>query len=130
MRKLEQGHATGDVFTSGGVAERESQLVKAIADAGHGMVAHGYTQDIIHAKLSSADDEKYVRLATKLLTEVIGRQPTGWISPRATPGPDTARHLAQLGYKWQSHSIDADLPFVQEFEQGSLLAIPFTLEFN
>ena len=84
----------------------------------------------IHAKLSSADDEKYVRLATKLLSEVTGRQPTGWVSPRATPGPDTARHLAQLGYKWQCDSLDADLPYVQKFEQGSLVAIPFTVEFN
>ena len=109
MRKLEQAHATADIFTSGALAERESQLVKAIADAGHGIIGHGYTQDIIHAKLSSADDKKYVRLATKLLTEVTGRQPTGWVSPRATPGPDTARHLAQLGYKWQCDSLDADL---------------------
>jgi peptidoglycan/xylan/chitin deacetylase (PgdA/CDA1 family) len=130
MRKLEQAHATADIFTSGALAERESQLVKAIADAGHGIIGHGYTQDIIHAKLSSADDEKYVRLATKLLTEVTGRQPTGWVSPRATPGPDTARHLAQLGYKWQCDSLDADLPYVQEFEQGSLVAIPLTVEFN
>jgi peptidoglycan/xylan/chitin deacetylase (PgdA/CDA1 family) len=32
MRKLEQAHATADIFTSGALAEREPQLVKAIAD--------------------------------------------------------------------------------------------------
>lgn len=130
MRKLEQAHATADIFTSGALAERQPRLVKAIADAGHGIVGHGYTQDIIHAKLSSADDDKYIRLTTKLLTEVTGRQPTGWVSPRATPGPDTARHLAQLGYIWQCDSLDADLPYLQQFEQGSLIAIPLTIEFN
>ncbi len=130
LRKLEQARATADIFTSGALAERQPRIVKAIADAGHGIVGHGYAQDLIPAKLSSADDEKYVRLTTKLLTEVTGRQPTGWISPRATPGPDTARHLAQLGYIWQSDSLDAGLPYVQKFEQGSLIAIPFTVEFN
>src|SRR5258708_20607532 len=110
LRKREQARATADIFTSGALAEREFQLVKAIAGAGHGIIGHGYTQDIIHAKLSSADDEKYVRLATKLLTQVTGRQPTGWVSPRATPGPDTPRHLAHLGYKCQCDSLDSHLP--------------------
>lgn len=130
MRKLKQANATAEVFTSGALAERQPQLVKAVAEAGHGIIGHGYAQDIIPAKLSSADDEKYIRLTTRLLTEVTGRQPTGWVSPRATPGPDTARHLARLGYKWQSDSLDADLPYLEEFEQGSLVAIPLTIEFN
>ena len=85
MRKLEQAHATADIFTSGALAERKSQLVKAIADAGHGIVGHGYTQDIIHAKLSSADDEKYVRLATKLLTEVTSRDTRSRYRPPSGP---------------------------------------------
>jgi len=128
--KLEQARATADIFTSGALAERDPQLVKAMAEAGHGIVAHGYAQDIIHAKLAAADDEKYIRLATRLLAQATGRQPTGWVSPRATPGAETARHLARLGYIWQCDSLDADLPYVQKFEQGGLVAIPLTVEFN
>jgi len=30
MRKLEQAHAIADIFTSGALAERESQLVKRL----------------------------------------------------------------------------------------------------
>src|SRR5260370_30625186 len=70
LRKLEQAHATADVFTSGALAERQSQLVKAIADAGHGIVGHGYNQDSVHSKLSSAYDDTDITLATKLLREV------------------------------------------------------------
>jgi len=97
------------------------------------IIGHGYTQDIIHAKLSSADDEKYVRLATKLLTEVTGRQPTGWVSPRATNPVPIYRPAIwpQLGYKWQCDSLDAELALrFRNSNKEAWSQSPFTVEFN
>jgi peptidoglycan/xylan/chitin deacetylase (PgdA/CDA1 family) len=130
LRKLDPFNVAADFFVSGILAERDPEQVKAIAEAGHGIVGHGYAQDLIPAKLTSADDEKYIRRTTELLAQATGHRPTGWVSPRATPGPDTGRHLVGLGYRWQSDSLDSDLPYLQTFENGNLIAIPLTIEFN
>jgi peptidoglycan/xylan/chitin deacetylase (PgdA/CDA1 family) len=130
MRKLDKAGVVADVLTSGALAQRDPKQVKAIADAGHGIVAHGYTQDRISAKLSQEADAGNICLTTKLLTDVIGFQPTGWITPRATPGASTKRQLVKLGYKWQSDSLDADLPYLESFEDGNLVSVPLNIELN
>jgi hypothetical protein len=34
------------------------------------------------------------------------------------------------GYQWHCDAIDSDLPYVQEFPEGNLVAIPLAIEFN
>lgn len=130
MRVLGDAGISANVFTSGALAERDPDQVRAVAKAGHEIVAHGYAQDLIPAKLSAEEDDDYIRRTTELLTNVIGTRPTGWISPRATAGDDTMRRLIKHGYKWQGDVLDSDLPYVQKYEEGELVAIPLTIEFN
>lgn len=121
---------SANIFMSGALAERDPDQVRAVAAAGHEIVAHGYAQDLIPAKLSAEDDESYIRRTTELLTDVIGTRPSGWISPRATAGDDTFRRLIRHGYKWQGDVLDADLPYIQEYDEGKIVAIPLTIEIN
>ncbi len=130
MDILHRAGVHANVFTSGVLAERDPEQVRAIAQAGHEIVAHGYAQDLIPAKLSAADDERYTRLTTDLLTRVTGEAPSGWISPRATASHSTFERLVELGYRWQGDALDEDLPYVQEFDQGSLVAVPLSIEIN
>jgi peptidoglycan/xylan/chitin deacetylase (PgdA/CDA1 family) len=131
MRVLEKaGGIKANVFTSGALAEQDPGQVKAIADAGHEIVAHGYAQDLIPAKLSPEEDEEYIRRTTALLQEVTGKRPTGWISPRATAGDETIRRLIKHGYQWQGDVLDSDLPYIQIYPEGEIIAIPLTIEFN
>ena len=71
------------------LTEYTPDQVRAIAQAGHEIVAHGYAQDLIPAKLSDTDDERYTRATTELITRVTGQAPAGWISPRATASHST-----------------------------------------
>jgi len=130
MRVLDKAGVSANIFTSGALAERDPAQVKAVAEAGHEIVAHGYAQDLIPAKLTPEQDEDYIRRTTALLTEVTGTRPTGWISPRATAGDDTMRRLVGHGYQWQGDVLDTDLPYVQAFPEGEIIAIPLTTEFN
>ena len=79
---------------------------------------------------SPEEDEDYIRRTTQLLTEVTGTKPAGWISPRATAGNDTMRRLVRHGYKWQGDVLDTDLPYIQAYPEGEIIAIPLTIEFN
>ena len=84
MRALGQAGISANVFTSGVLAERDPNQVRAVADAGHEIVCHGYAQDLVPATLTPEEDEDYIRRATSALAQVIGKAPTGWIGPRAT----------------------------------------------
>lgn len=119
-----------NVFTSGALAERDPEQVRAIAQAGHEIVAHGYAQDLIPAKLSAEDDERHIARTTELFRQTLGRQPAGWISPRATAGHDTIRRLIRHGYAWHGDVLDDDLPYLQRYDEGEIVAVPLTIEIN
>ena len=130
LRVLERTKVRGSVMVSGVFAERIPQTVKSVADAGHEIVAHAYAQEIIPAKFSAEKDRAHIDKTTELLAQATGRKPQGWISPRGTPGGDTARLLLEAGYQWQGDVFDDDRPYVQTFDNGSIVAIPLTMEIN
>lgn len=130
MDVLKRAGVSANIYTSGVLAERDPAQVRAIADAGHEIMGHGYAQSLIPAVLSDADDEKYIRRTTELLTEVTGKRPTGWVSPRATAGPSTLRRLIKNGYTWHADAVDDDLPYLERYEEGELIAIPLCIDFN
>jgi len=130
MRILDRAKIAANVYVSGVLAERDPDQVRAVARAGHEIVTHGYAQDLVPATLTAQDDEDYMCRATAGLANVIGAQPRGWISPRATAGNDTFRRLVRHGYKWQGDALDDDLPYLRKFPEGDLVAIPLTIELN
>ena len=67
MRVLGEAGVRANIFTSGALAERDPEQVKAVIAAGHEIVSHGYAQDLIPSTLSAEDDEKYIRKKTENL---------------------------------------------------------------
>lgn len=130
MAILDDAGISANVFTSGALAERDPEQVRAVARAGHEIVAHGYAQDLIPAKLSDTDDDAYIGRTTELLADVTGARPAGWISPRATASEDTFRRLVKHGYQWHGDVLDDDLPYVQQYDEGEIVAVPLSIEFN
>lgn len=130
LRALDRAKTRASVMVSGVLAERVPARVKAIADAGHEIVAHGYAQEIVPAKLTSEEDRANIVTTTKLLSATAGAKPKGWISPRGTPGAATARLLVEAGYVWQGDVFDDDRPYVQIFDTGRIVAIPLVMEVN
>ncbi|NIE66882.1 polysaccharide deacetylase family protein [Burkholderia sp. Ax-1719] len=129
-RILEDTGVSANILTSGVLAAKDPEQVSTLAAAGHEIVGHGFAQDLIPPLLSPADDEESIAKSTRAITNAIGRQPRGWISPRATSGDETRRRLVQHGYRWHFDALDADLPYIQRFPEGDLLAIPLSVEFN
>lgn len=117
-------------MVSGILAERYPQNVRAIIDAGHEICAHSYAQDVVPAILSEEDDRANIDKTTRLLEQVTGQRPYGWISPRFTPGARTVGALVSAGYRWHSDAMDADLPYEQKHDNGSIVAVPFGMDIN
>jgi peptidoglycan/xylan/chitin deacetylase (PgdA/CDA1 family) len=117
-------------MVSGICGERTPGTVRAIAQAGHEIVAHSYAQDIIPAQLASEQVRADIERTTVALEKASGQRPRGWISPRGTPSADSAAFLVEAGYFWQGDVFDDDRPYLQIFDAGPLVAIPLTMEIN
>jgi peptidoglycan/xylan/chitin deacetylase (PgdA/CDA1 family) len=117
-------------MVSGVLAERHPDAVKAVAAAGHEVIAHAYGQEIIPVLLTEAAEKEHISKTTQLIANVIGSTPKGWMSPRATPSVVTYRLLAEAGYLWHGDAMDDDLPYIQDFSGKRIVAVPFTMEVN
>src|SRR5487761_840315 len=84
-------NAKSSVMTNAILAERAPDAVKAIADAGHEVLSHSYTMDVIPALLSIEEQKENIARCTSLLRDVSGRPVQGWLSPRGTSGADLPR---------------------------------------
>ena len=118
------------ILVCGIMAERYPEEVRRIAQAGHDIVAHSYAMDVIPAYLAEKQEIDNIRRTTGLIADVIGSRPKGWISPRSTPSPRTARLLAKEGYVWHSDTLNDDLPYKVDFGDCSIVAMPGTMEVN
>jgi peptidoglycan/xylan/chitin deacetylase (PgdA/CDA1 family) len=122
--------AKASVMTSAIIAERAPEVVKAVADAGHEVLSHSYTMDVIPALLSPEDNRKNVERCTSLLQRASGKPVRGWLSPRGTSGHDLPRLLVEAGYTWYGDVFDDDLPYVQNFRGRRIVAIPLSTDVN
>jgi len=130
LRVLDALKLSASVMANGIFAERTPAILKRIVDAGHELVSHSYSQDIVPATLTPEQVKADIVKTTDALASASGARPRGWISPRGTPSPDSARFLIEAGYMWQGDVFDDDRPYLQTLDQGRLVAIPLVMDIN
>jgi peptidoglycan/xylan/chitin deacetylase (PgdA/CDA1 family) len=104
--------------------------MRAITGAGHKVAAHGWSQHVIPATQTPADEKADLDRCLQTLAETAGARPRGWISPRCTPSSHTTELLAAAGLAWRSDFFDEDLPRVVLTASGPITAVPFTMDVN
>ena len=117
-------------YVSGILAERYPELMKAIADAGHAVAAHGWGQNIIPSYQTADEEAHDLQHCINAIEQSTGRPPPGWLSPRCTPSARTSALLATSGFEWHADFFDQDLPRRCSTPDGTIAAIPFTMEVN
>jgi len=127
---FQRHRAVASVMVNAVIAERAPETVRAIADAGHEVLSHSYAMDVIPALLSDDDERKNIARCTTLLEQASGRKIEGWLSPRGTSRDQTPRFLTEAGYCWYGDVFDDDLPYVQSFGNGQIVAIPLGTDVN
>jgi peptidoglycan/xylan/chitin deacetylase (PgdA/CDA1 family) len=130
LRILDRCQVRASVMVSGILAERAPSNVRAIFDAGHEIIAHSYAQDIIPASLTLEQDRCNIERTSALIESATGQRPRGWASPRSTPSDHTIKLLIDAGYAWHTEVLDADAPYEQVFENGRIVALPFSMDIN
>jgi peptidoglycan/xylan/chitin deacetylase (PgdA/CDA1 family) len=117
-------------YTSGVVAEQFPALPAAIAERGHNVAAHGWSQGTLPAYLTPEQEAADVARCVAMLKATAGVAPAGWLSPRCTPSAATPGLLAAQGFGFHAEMFDSDLPYQIETASGPLIGVPFTMEVN
>jgi peptidoglycan/xylan/chitin deacetylase (PgdA/CDA1 family) len=117
-------------YTSGILAERYPDLMKAIVGAGHHIAGHSWGQNIVPAYQSPEEEARDLDRCIGAIEGSSGVRPVGWISPRCTPSTQTSALLAKSGFTWHADIFDTDTPYPLKTANGPILAMPFTMEVN
>ena len=104
--------------------------MKAIAEAGHVVAAHGWSQHIIPSYQTAEEEARDLGRCVAAIENSAGARPLGWLSPRCTPSVRTSELLAKSGFDWHADFFDSDLPYRHETAAGGITAVPFTMEVN
>jgi peptidoglycan/xylan/chitin deacetylase (PgdA/CDA1 family) len=127
---LERLNIRSVFYVSGILAERYPDLIRAIAAAGHGIAAHGWSQHIIPSYQSAEEEARDLARCIAALETASGQRTMGWLSPRCTPSTRTSELLAKAGFDWHADFFDSDLPYRHATPAGAIIAVPFTMEVN
>jgi peptidoglycan/xylan/chitin deacetylase (PgdA/CDA1 family) len=120
--------ATIDV--NGLAVKRWPEAVKTLHNEGHEIAGHGTTNDIHMADLSADEQRAEIRECNRVIREVTGQQPVGWVGPGGLHTPETLGILAEEGYTWCGDQSDDDLPYVVKAAGKPICQIPKHWYFN
>ncbi|MGH0037033.1 MAG: XrtA system polysaccharide deacetylase [Myxococcota bacterium] len=106
-RLLDRFDETGSratFFTLGWVAERQSALVREIADRGHEIASHGYAHEIVY-EIGPERFREDLRRSRAALEDAVGAQITGYRAPSfsiTTRSLWALEILAEEGFRYDS----------------------------
>lgn len=115
------------VLANGLAVEMFPEISREYAQAGHEFASHGYTEDTSSYDFDDPEEErKNIIKTTEVIEKVIGKRPTGWLSPRATPSVNTMRLLTEEGFLWVGDYPNDELPYVATEGGKDIVVIPYS----
>jgi putative urate catabolism protein len=116
------------VFAVAMALERHPAAARAIVEAGHEIVSHGWRW-IDYQLVEPAVEREHIRLAVESLTRVTGSRPLGWYTGRLSP--NTRRLVVEEGgFLYDADAYNDDLPYWVVEAGRPQLVVPYTLDNN
>lgn len=121
-------HATIDA--NGLAVQRWPEAIRALHAAGNEIAGHGTTNDVEMTALSPDEQREEVRNVRRIISDVTGEAPVGWVGPGGYHTAETLGILADEGYTWSGDQCDDDLPYVVQADGKRIVIIPKHWYFN
>ena len=109
---------------NGRAAELYPEAVRAVAEAGHEVVGHGWENDVLTDDADQGKELDEIRRVTKAITDAAGTRPVGWTSPGSAGSKNTLELLAGEGYIWNGDEANDDLPYLRNTAKGPMVLLP------
>jgi len=128
LRILEERGIKASVWAVVMGLARNREVARAMVEAGHEMVSHGWRW-IDYQHVPEPVEREHIRRAVESLTEIAGQRPVGWMTGR--PGPNTRRLLVEHGgFLYDRDALNDELPYWVEVAGKPHLVIPTSYESN
>ena len=124
-RMFERLAMTPTVTLNGRACESYPQIVRACADNGWELNAHGYDQQPMH-KLD--DQRASIQKALDTIERVGGQRPRGWFGPGLTQTFDTLDYLSEAGIEYIGDWVLDDDPVTLKTTHKPVVALPYNFE--
>ncbi len=116
------------VFAVGMAVERYPAAARAIVEAGHEVVSHGWRW-IDYQFVSEDVEREHIRQAVASIERAAGARPLGWYTGRLSP--NTRRLVVEEGgFLYDADAYNDDLPYWVEVAGRPHLVVPYTLDNN
>ena len=127
---LKRNGVTATIDVNGLAVQKWPEAVKALHDQGSEITGHGTTNDIHMTDLTPAQQRDEIREVSRIIKDVTGVAPRGWVSPGGHHTRETLSILADEGYIWCGDQCDDDLPYLVEVDGRRMCIIPKHWFFN
>ncbi|MBZ5590532.1 MAG: allantoinase PuuE [Acidobacteriia bacterium] len=128
MRMFAERDIKISVFAIAMALERHPEAARAIVEAGHEVVSHGWRW-IDYQHVPPDVEREHIRLAVESLTRTTGQRPLGWYTGRLSPS--TRRLVVEEGgFLYDADAYNDDLPYWEVVADRPHLVIPYTLDNN
>src|SRR5262249_23172042 len=94
--------------------------IRAVADGGHDLVAHGWVNDRLMTDVTEDEERDMIVRTLDAIERAGGRRPTGWASPGNLSSPRTTELLRAAGVRWTGDDASDDVPYVD----GDMAVLP------
>lgn len=125
---LGKAGAKASFATNAAVAERYPDLVKAVLDGGHELIAHSTDMNgTIDSSMAEADERVLIEDAMQRIEAASGVRPTGWLSIARSQSFHTVNLLQECGLIYCCDWVNDELPY--RFNNG-LIDLPLNHELS
>jgi putative urate catabolism protein len=116
------------VFAVAMALERHAEAARAIVEAGHEVVSHGWRW-IDYQFVDPPTERAHIARAVESLTRTTGQRPLGWYTGRVSP---QTRQLVveEGGFLYDADAYNDDLPYWEVVGGRPHLVVPYSLDTN
>lgn len=121
---LERAEAKATFFVSAETVSSTTPMLKAILGAGHEIASHGFHHDLKYDTLSHQELKEEIRSSKEALEDAIGIQVVGFRTPQFRKSRYTEELLSDLGFLYDSSSVNTSLKGRYEHRQHEYGILP------